>query len=81
MLTIFGSPASGLIQAATEQGVVLPAGAAERLAAAIEALGNGVAVEHLADPDAVSDDLDDWAVQLLLDGFERWVETTEKERE
>jgi AcrR family transcriptional regulator len=64
--------------AARKRRAALEAGAADRMAAAIVALGNGVAVERLADPDAVPDDLYGWALQLLLDGFDRSARATSR---
>ena len=80
---VFGSyrrAVAGMVEAgAARRDVVLPDGAADQLAAAIVALANGIAVERLADPDAVSDDLYDWALRLLLDGFERTTGTDAKD--
>jgi AcrR family transcriptional regulator len=44
-------------EAARQRGIELPPGAAERLGTVVNALGNGLALEKLANPDAVPDDL------------------------
>jgi AcrR family transcriptional regulator len=80
---IFGSyrrAVAALVEAgAADRGIALSPGAADRLAAAVVALGNGVAVERLADPDAVSDDLYGWALGLLMDGVAVRAGTDRKE--
>lgn len=53
-------------QLAERRGVALPADA-DRLALSIRALGLGLAIEHLLDPDAVPADLYGDVVELLLD--------------
>jgi AcrR family transcriptional regulator len=56
-----------LEQQADQAGVELPA-PAEQLAIAVLALSNGIAIEHLADPDTVDPTILTTILSLLLDG-------------
>lgn len=51
-----------------ERGVTLPL-PAEQLGTALKALANGLALEKLADPDGVPDELLGHTIELLLDGI------------
>ena len=56
-------------QGAADIGVELPDGFAERMGTAINALGNGLALEKLADPDSVPDDLLGWTLTLIFESL------------
>jgi AcrR family transcriptional regulator len=53
-------------QGAADIGAELDDGFAERMGTVINALGNGLAVEKMMDPDAVPDELFGWTLSLLF---------------
>ncbi|TMM11333.1 MAG: TetR/AcrR family transcriptional regulator [Actinobacteria bacterium] len=53
-------------QGARDAGLEAPPALAQRLGTVINALGNGLALERLTDPDAVPDELLGWAISLLF---------------
>jgi AcrR family transcriptional regulator len=56
-------------QGARDVGLEAPPGLARRLGTVINALGNGLALERLTDPDAVPDELLGWAISLLFNAL------------
>jgi AcrR family transcriptional regulator len=56
-------------QGASDLGVELPPGFAERMGTVINALGNGLALEKLADPEAVPDDLLGSTIALIFESL------------
>jgi AcrR family transcriptional regulator len=63
--------ASQIEQGADAAGVELPPGFAQRFGIVINALGNGMALEKLADPDGVPDELLGDALALIFEGLAR----------
>jgi AcrR family transcriptional regulator len=63
--------ASQIEQGAEDAGVELPPGFAQRFGIVINALGNGMALEKLADPDGVPDELLGDALALIFEGLAR----------
>ena len=53
-------------QGARDAGLEAPPALTQRLGTVINALGNGLALERLTDPDAVPDELLGWAISLLF---------------
>ena len=53
-------------EGAADLEIELPEGFAERMGTVINALGNGLALEKLADPDSVPDDLLGWTLALVF---------------
>ena len=58
-------------QAAAEYGLELEEGFADQMGVVINALGNGLAIEKLFDPDGVPDDLFGWTLAHLFAGLAR----------
>jgi len=56
-------------QGASELGIELPAGFAERMGTVINALGNGLALEKLADPESVPDELLGSTIALIFEAL------------
>jgi AcrR family transcriptional regulator len=56
-------------QGASDLGVELPPGFAERMGTVINALGNGLALEKLADPDSVPDELLGSTIALIFEAL------------
>jgi AcrR family transcriptional regulator len=54
-------------EGAEDLGIELPEGFAERMGTVINALGNGLALEKLADPDSVPDELLGWTLALIFE--------------
>jgi len=54
---------------ASELGIELPAGFAERMGTVINALGNGLALEKLADPESVPDELLGSTIALIFEAL------------
>jgi AcrR family transcriptional regulator len=63
--------ASQIEQGAEDAGVELPPEFAQRFGIVINALGNGMALEKLADPDGVPDELLGDALALIFEGLAR----------
>jgi AcrR family transcriptional regulator len=56
-------------QGAADLGIELPMGFAERMGTVINALGNGLALEKLADPDSVPDELLGSTIALIFEAL------------
>ena len=56
-------------QGAADLGIELPPGFAERMGTVINALGNGLALEKLADPDSVPDELLGSTIALIFEAL------------
>ena len=54
---------------ASDLEIELPEGFAERMGTVINALGNGLALEKLADPDSVPDELLGWTLALIFEAL------------
>lgn len=58
---------AGMVEeAAGEYGITLAPGVAGQLGTVVNALGNGIALEKLADPDAVPDELLGWSLSFIF---------------
>jgi AcrR family transcriptional regulator len=63
--------AAQIEQGAEDAGVELPPGFAQRFGIVVNALGNGMALEKLVDPDGVPDELLGDALALIFEGLAR----------
>ena len=69
-LGAFRAAFAGMIErGAADLGIELPNGAADQLGLVVNALGNGLALEKLADPDAVPDELFGSVLALFFDAL------------
>ena len=69
-LGAFRAAFAGMIErGAADLGIELPDGAADQLGLVVNALGNGLALERLADPDAVPDELFGSVLALFFDAL------------
>jgi AcrR family transcriptional regulator len=67
-------------QGAEDAGVELPPGFAQRFGIVVNALGNGMALEKLVDPDGVPDELLGDALALIFEGLARLADPASVEK-